>query len=139
MAWSLPSAQARLGVSGLSQFSISGVCTSGWLLLSPVGAVSAEKNLHKGLIGMGVSDVTPPTFKSLLKMTGTMEKLKVELLAEAIVEYKKLACFEMGLVHTGQVLYEYVYRVALAQFKPDTPTWKLRKIPSSLCQKTGSW
>ncbi|RZR78289.1 hypothetical protein BHM03_00003584 [Ensete ventricosum] len=67
MAWSLPSAQARLGVSGLSQFSISGVCTSGWLLLSPVGSVSAEKNLHKGLIGMGVSDVTPPTFKSKVK------------------------------------------------------------------------
>ncbi|RRT81956.1 hypothetical protein B296_00002491 [Ensete ventricosum] len=56
----------------------------------------------------------------LLKMTSTMEKLKVELLAKAIVKYKKSACFEMGLVHMGQVLYEYVYRVALAQFKPDT-------------------
>ncbi|RWW41149.1 hypothetical protein BHE74_00053379 [Ensete ventricosum] len=50
----------------------------------------------------------------LLKITGAMEKLKVELLAEAIAEYKNSVGFEMGLVHTCQVSYEYGYRVALA-------------------------
>ncbi|RRT62365.1 hypothetical protein B296_00041110 [Ensete ventricosum] len=54
----------------------------------------------------------------LLKMTSTMEKLKVELPAEAIAEYKKSTSFKMGLVRTGQVLYEYGYRVALARQGP---------------------
>ncbi|RWW58803.1 hypothetical protein BHE74_00034302 [Ensete ventricosum] len=53
----------------------------------------------------------------LLKLTGALEKLTVELLAETIVEYKKLTGFEMGLVRTGQVSYEYGYRVVLAKFK----------------------
>ncbi|RWV78962.1 hypothetical protein GW17_00059977 [Ensete ventricosum] len=50
-------------------------------------------------------------------MTGTLEKLRAELPTEAIADYKKSVDFEMGLVRTGQVSYEYGYWVALTQFK----------------------
>ncbi|RZS19683.1 hypothetical protein BHM03_00052124 [Ensete ventricosum] len=53
----------------------------------------------------------------LLKLTGALEKLTVELPAETIAEYKKLTGFEMGLVRTCQVSYKYGYRVVLAKFK----------------------
>ncbi|RWW74542.1 hypothetical protein BHE74_00017516 [Ensete ventricosum] len=53
----------------------------------------------------------------LLKMTRAMEGLRVKLPKEAIPEYKKSVSFEMGLVQTGQVSYEYGYRVALARFR----------------------
>ncbi|RRT79007.1 hypothetical protein B296_00026191 [Ensete ventricosum] len=53
----------------------------------------------------------------LLKMTCAMEGLRVELPKEAIPEYKKSVSFEMGLVQTGQVSYEYGYRFALARFQ----------------------
>ncbi|RWV81901.1 hypothetical protein BHE74_00032808 [Ensete ventricosum] len=40
----------------------------------------------------------------LLKMTNTMEGLRVELPKEVITAYKKSTDFEMGLARTGQVL-----------------------------------
>ncbi|RWV97558.1 hypothetical protein GW17_00039646 [Ensete ventricosum] len=52
----------------------------------------------------------------LLNLTHITEALKVDLSKEAMVDYKKSARFEMGLVRTGQVSYEYGYRVALARF-----------------------
>ncbi|RWW21425.1 hypothetical protein GW17_00014419 [Ensete ventricosum] len=53
----------RVGAFGSGWFSISGDCTSGWLLRAPLGLVSVERNLHKSLIGVEVPDMTPPTFK----------------------------------------------------------------------------
>ncbi|RZS14998.1 hypothetical protein BHM03_00046784 [Ensete ventricosum] len=47
-------------MSGSGRFSISDVYPSGLLLCASIRSVSAEENLHKGFIGMGVSDVTPP-------------------------------------------------------------------------------
>ncbi|RZS08883.1 hypothetical protein BHM03_00039921 [Ensete ventricosum] len=63
----------------------------------------------------------------LLKMTSAMEKLKVELPTEAIAEYKKLAGFEMGLVRTGQVSYEYGYQIALDRFKAQYPDLEIEE------------
>ncbi|RRT64815.1 hypothetical protein B296_00007203 [Ensete ventricosum] len=53
----------------------------------------------------------------LLNLTHITEALKVDLSKEAMVDYKKSARFEMGLVRTSQVSYEYGYRVALARFR----------------------
>ncbi|RWW32111.1 hypothetical protein GW17_00003232 [Ensete ventricosum] len=41
---------------GSGRFSISDVYPSGLLLCASIRSVSAEENLHKGLVGMGVSD-----------------------------------------------------------------------------------
>ncbi|RZS16864.1 hypothetical protein BHM03_00048931 [Ensete ventricosum] len=49
---------------GLGRFDVSGADTSGGLPRELLGSVSTEEDLHKGLIGMGVPDVTPPMFKS---------------------------------------------------------------------------
>ncbi|RWV81449.1 hypothetical protein GW17_00057130 [Ensete ventricosum] len=68
----------------------------------------------------------------MLKMTGTLEKLKVELPVEAIVEYKKSAGFEMGLVRIGQVSYEYGYWVALARFKAQDPDLETEEDPFAI-------
>ncbi|RRT62532.1 hypothetical protein B296_00030728 [Ensete ventricosum] len=69
MAWSLPSAQARpcqsmAGALGWVQFGVSGADSSGVFSPEPLESVSAE-DLHKGLNGMGMPDVTPPTLKSM--------------------------------------------------------------------------
>ncbi|RWW53851.1 hypothetical protein BHE74_00039615 [Ensete ventricosum] len=74
----------------------------------------------------------------LLKMTGTMEKLKVELPTEAIVEYKKLAGFEMGLVRTGQVSYEYGYQIALDRFKAQYPDLEIEEDPYATLLEDGT-
>ncbi|RWV81728.1 hypothetical protein GW17_00056829 [Ensete ventricosum] len=58
-----------------------------------------------------------------------MEKLRVELPEEAIVKYKKLAGFKMGLVRTSQVSYEYSYQVALARFKTRYPDLEIKEDP----------
>ncbi|RWW81929.1 hypothetical protein BHE74_00009632 [Ensete ventricosum] len=71
MGWSLPSVQSQPRqprmerVSDLGRFSFSGVCISGWLFRALVGRVIVEEDLHKGLVGMRVPDVTPPIFKSV--------------------------------------------------------------------------
>ncbi|RRT37965.1 hypothetical protein B296_00023221 [Ensete ventricosum] len=53
-----------MGASDWSPFSVSGAYTSGELLQELLEAL-ATTNLHVGLIGMGVPDVTPPMFKSV--------------------------------------------------------------------------
>ncbi|RWW38294.1 hypothetical protein BHE74_00056488 [Ensete ventricosum] len=58
-AWSLPSAQARprqlmAGAPGLVRFSVSGADTSSGLSRESLESVSAEEDLHKGLVGMRV-------------------------------------------------------------------------------------
>ncbi|RWW33129.1 hypothetical protein GW17_00002173 [Ensete ventricosum] len=65
----------------------------------------------------------------LLKLTGALEKLRVELPTETITKYKKSAGFEMSLVRTSQISYEYGYRVALALFKARYPDLEIKEDP----------
>ncbi|RRT76008.1 hypothetical protein B296_00000726 [Ensete ventricosum] len=58
---------------------------------------------------------------------GAMKKLKVELPAEAIAEYKKLVGFEMGLVRMGQVSYEYAIGLPWLDSRPDSATLRSRR------------
>ncbi|RRT56947.1 hypothetical protein B296_00037307 [Ensete ventricosum] len=60
-------------MSGSGRFSISDVYPSCLLLCASIRSVSTEENLHKGLVGMGVSDVTPPTIKSMSRPKDFLE------------------------------------------------------------------
>ncbi|RWW68595.1 hypothetical protein BHE74_00023878 [Ensete ventricosum] len=57
------------------------------------------------------------------------EALKVELPKQATVDYKQSTRFEMGLVQTGQVSYEYGYHVTLAQFQARYPELEVEEDP----------
>ncbi|RWW09038.1 hypothetical protein GW17_00027490 [Ensete ventricosum] len=66
--WSLPSAQARprrsMGVApDRVWFGVSGGGTLGGFPREPLESMAAEEDLHKGLVGMGVPNVTLPTLK----------------------------------------------------------------------------
>ncbi|RRT60537.1 hypothetical protein B296_00032828 [Ensete ventricosum] len=65
----------------------------------------------------------------LLKMTRAMEGLKVKVPKVVVAAYMKSTGFEMGLVRTGQVSYEYEYQVALAQFRTQYPELKIEEDP----------
>ncbi|RRT57942.1 hypothetical protein B296_00041317 [Ensete ventricosum] len=67
------------GAFGLGRFSVSGADTSGGLPRELLESVSAEEDLHKGLIGMGVPDVTPPMFKSRGSISGSNADMATEL------------------------------------------------------------
>ncbi|RWW29474.1 hypothetical protein GW17_00006007 [Ensete ventricosum] len=45
-------------------FGVSGASTSGGFSRELLEWVAAKEDLHKGLVGMGVPDMTPPTFNS---------------------------------------------------------------------------
>lgn len=49
-----------------------------------------------------------------------------ERIKEAIVEYKKSTGFELGLQRSGQVTYEFGYRVAFARFHVKYPNLDLK-------------
>ncbi|RRT85929.1 hypothetical protein B296_00000365 [Ensete ventricosum] len=49
--------------SGRIRFGLSRAGTLGGFPREPLESVAAEEDLHKGLIGMGLPDVTPLTFK----------------------------------------------------------------------------
>ncbi|RWW65929.1 hypothetical protein BHE74_00026734 [Ensete ventricosum] len=53
----------------------------------------------------------------LLKLTRSMETLRVDLSRQAVEDYKKSTGFEMGLVRMGRVSLEYDYQLALARFR----------------------
>ncbi|RWW87227.1 hypothetical protein BHE74_00003962 [Ensete ventricosum] len=71
----------------------------------------------------------------LLNLTGSTEALKVDLPKKVVADYKKTTEFEMGLVRTGQVSYEYGYRVALAGSRLG-PSLKLKRILSRSYPRT---
>lgn len=52
-----------------------------------------------------------------------------ERVKEAISEYKKSPRFELGLVRSGQVTYEFGYRVALAHFRAKYPDLEVELDP----------
>ncbi|RWV86753.1 hypothetical protein GW17_00051313 [Ensete ventricosum] len=54
------------GAPGWVRFGVSRAGTSGGFSREPLESVSAEEDLHKGLVRMGVPDVTPPMLKSPL-------------------------------------------------------------------------
>ncbi|RWV99810.1 hypothetical protein GW17_00037263 [Ensete ventricosum] len=53
----------------------------------------------------------------LLKSVRAMDTLKFEMPLKIIEDYKESLGYKMGLQRTGQVSYEYEYRVALARFR----------------------
>ncbi|RWW72550.1 hypothetical protein BHE74_00019633 [Ensete ventricosum] len=68
--WSLPSAQVRprqsmAGEPDLGRSSVSRTGVSTELPREPLGSMTTEDGLHKGLVRMGVHDVTPPTLQSV--------------------------------------------------------------------------
>ncbi|RWW20384.1 hypothetical protein GW17_00015506 [Ensete ventricosum] len=65
----------------------------------------------------------------LLNLMRSTEALKVELPKQATVDYKQSTRFEMGLVQTGQVSYEYGYHVTLAQFWARYPELEVEEDP----------
>ncbi|RZS26041.1 hypothetical protein BHM03_00059345, partial [Ensete ventricosum] len=56
------------GAPGWVRFGVSRAGTSGGFSREPLESVSAEEDLHKGLVGMGVPDVTPSMLKSALEV-----------------------------------------------------------------------
>ncbi|RRT58220.1 hypothetical protein B296_00018423 [Ensete ventricosum] len=69
-----------MGVYDWGRFGVLEVFVSGRPPQGQLEAVSAQGNLHKGLIGVGVFDVTSPTFKSIF-----------DLVSEVIVCHKGVA------------------------------------------------
>ncbi|RWW67153.1 hypothetical protein BHE74_00025418 [Ensete ventricosum] len=63
----------------------------------------------------------------LLKLTRAMDALWVDLLKQAVEEYKKSYGFEMGLYHMGQVSLEYGYRLALARLRAWHPSVEIEE------------
>ncbi|RZR80434.1 hypothetical protein BHM03_00006471 [Ensete ventricosum] len=67
--------------------------------------------LQRKKIGSGRSSKTND---DLLKAVWELKAPRAELPRKAMEEYKDTTRFELGLQRTGQVSYEYGYRVALA-------------------------
>ncbi|RRT56817.1 hypothetical protein B296_00021364 [Ensete ventricosum] len=86
-------------------------------LATDIYSSPSELLVDQALKSMVTSNWASALEDELLKLTGALEKLTVELPTKTIAEYKKLTGFEMGLVRTCQVSYEYGYRVVLAKFK----------------------
>ncbi|RRT62318.1 hypothetical protein B296_00031328 [Ensete ventricosum] len=66
----------------------------------------------------------------LLKLTRSMETLRVDLSRQAVEDYKKSTRFEMGLVRMGRVSLEYDYQLALARFRVQYPDLEVEEDPS---------
>ena len=66
-----------------------------------------------------------------MECLGVPKKIK-----EAIVEYKKSPEFELGLQRSGQVTYEFRYRVAFARFRVRYPDLELELNPFADLPKT---
>ncbi|RZS09740.1 hypothetical protein BHM03_00040891 [Ensete ventricosum] len=47
------------------RFGVSGASTSGGFPREPLESMATEEDLHKGLVGMGVPDMTHPMLKSI--------------------------------------------------------------------------
>ncbi|RRT46991.1 hypothetical protein B296_00054042 [Ensete ventricosum] len=65
-----------VGAPGLVRFGVSGVDISGGLFRELLESVSVEEDLHKGLVGMGVPDVTISTLK-LVEVARTLDLTSV--------------------------------------------------------------
>lgn len=63
-------------------------------------------------------------------------RMAPKIVREAIAEYKKSLGFELGLVRSGQVTYEFGYQVALALFRVNTPTERWNRAPSLIFLRT---
>ena len=50
-----------------------------------------------------------------------------------IEDYKESSGFQLGLVRSGQVTYEYGYRIALARFKARHPNLEVEENPFASC------
>ncbi|RWW53974.1 hypothetical protein BHE74_00039491 [Ensete ventricosum] len=78
----------------------------------------------------------------LLKMTRDAEALQSELQlvpAKAIADYKEPIGFKSGVQKTGQVSFEYGYRVALARFQVRYLNLEVEEIPFTCLPKDESF